>query len=569
MTKHRERRKMILQESVRILVTVLGINADKAIYSLDGETFPANLAPVALCHLLPCAKRPNNAIAVCTEQSAQSFEQLRRQLPDIRIDQLVISSDGGEAGTFLQEMFDVIPRDRPVELILDVTHGFRHLSFLVFVGGLYISEVRKNVRVVGAYYGARKQGEELVPLVSLTQLFELSDWFSALREFQNVGSTRGLEKCLRSRGEDHQEQRKRIDHLKRVGIAYQSALPLELGKEAAQLLVLQKQIRRALADLPGGKELADELLAALGHFRLEGSYSGEGWKSKVPLVADELCRQAELVDALLDQSNYSGALGLMREWLVSWLMLGDESSLDVWLERRGVQERRLGAYSQLKGNVKESLSDPQGILDLWKLVRDLRNALQHSGMRRDDVLSKRFYQDVTKIRKLWRKLVHPRPLARPALKFPADVACLLVTAMGKTSGSLYSAIRSVNPDRVLVVTSQELVTVAKEAAMKAGMSPEHLAFVALRDAKAGIEEKDQVVDRHDLLLASSERIVHCLTGGSTLTNFVAAELAERAENLNVPVRRIGLVDRRTREQQERDPYQLGDVLELRPKPRNH
>lgn len=553
-----------MEDPIKILVTVLGKQASEATYSLADEEFEAKLAPVALYHLLKPEQRPHKVLALCTPEADPTYKILEELLPNLEIQAVKVQGDA-EPEKFLQSLFDELP-DQPTELILDVTHGFRHMSFLCFLSALLLSEIRSSLQVVGAFYGAFKGPGEVAPLLNLDSLLEFSEWYSALRELQAVGSTRSLERCLESRLSKNQEQKKFTESLRQVGVAYQSALPLELGKHSCDLLAREKAVKKMLDNLPGGGELSQKILQALGRFAFKNELAtGQEWKKTVPLNETELRRQADLIDALLDQANYSAAFALMREWIVSWLILGQEESCGDWLNSRSRAEDQLGAFSNLEPTVKAKLEDPGKILDLWKEVSDLRNALQHSGMRKQDVLEKNFTSRVDKIKEGWQKLVDPQPLPKPQLQLPRSIKRLMVTAMGETPGSLYSALYHLKPDKALVVTDKKFKKLALQAAKQARFPVKKLIFLLLDDATGGLEQKDKLIDNYDLDLAKAEEVVHCLTGGSTLTNFISAELADRARSMNVKVETFGLVDRRTREEQKENPYQLGQLLELKKK----
>ena len=49
-----------------------------------------------------------------------------------------------------------------------------------------------------------------------------------------------------------------------------------------------------------------------------------------------------------------------------------------------------------------------------------------------------------------------------------------------------------------------------------------------------------------------------VTGGTTLMGLAAEELAATARSLACPVRRFGLIDRRTPERQIAEPYRIGE-----------
>jgi hypothetical protein len=63
------------------------------------------------------------------------------------------------------------------------------------------------------------------------------------------------------------------------------------------------------------------------------------------------------------------------------------------------------------------------------------------------------------------------------------------------------------------------------------------------------------------LLEASEVIVN-LTGGTTALQYLAERLADEALRLGTTVCRVAVMDRRSREEQQRDPFQLGEIAWL-------
>ena len=73
------------------------------------------------------------------------------------------------------------------EVYIDITHGFRHLPFLVLLSALYIKEVKK-AEIKKIYYGALEMTEDnITPVINLDGLLQVSDWVRALAIFDNSG----------------------------------------------------------------------------------------------------------------------------------------------------------------------------------------------------------------------------------------------------------------------------------------------------------------------------------------------------------------------------------------------
>ena len=162
-----------------VLLTVLGRNPRLARYTLDGREIESRLAPVALFDFLPEEERPDRILAVCTPEAKQESWPLLEQALKGRCQVERVDVPSGETQedivTYLKEVADAISGD--VELTVDVTHGFRHFSFLVYIVVFYLNALR-NVRVRGAWYGLLKS-DCPSPFLDLRPLLDLPDWIYA------------------------------------------------------------------------------------------------------------------------------------------------------------------------------------------------------------------------------------------------------------------------------------------------------------------------------------------------------------------------------------------------------
>jgi CRISPR-associated Csx2 family protein len=79
------------------------------------------------------------------------------------------------------------------EIIIDITHSFRHIPLIFMNAMMYLSAFRKNVSIAGIYYGAfemkkdRKQSEEPAPVLDLSATWEMIQYFHAARDFKEFG----------------------------------------------------------------------------------------------------------------------------------------------------------------------------------------------------------------------------------------------------------------------------------------------------------------------------------------------------------------------------------------------
>lgn len=556
-----------------VLLTVLGTTPRPACYTLEDRRVEAALAPLALVELLD--ERPDRVLAICTSAAeAASLPLLREGLQD-RIPVATVPVPDGLAqediSVFLGRVVAAVPRSECLDLTVDVTHGFRHFSFLTYIAVLYLSALR-GVRIRGAYYGLLNPGGD-GPFLDLRPLLDLPRWMHALRVLADTGSAMPMARILEERPSP--ASRNLARDLARLSESYLAGLPLELGLQARKLRIDgMKPLKRLLERehrLPLASELVQNLGQLLEPFALEPQTSGEGWKGLIALSTEELERQARVLDDLLDRENTASALGLLNEWTVSWvaLHLGFEKG---WLDFHGVRRRAGSLLGALRAagedaEMRHLLTEEQCALGrFWGTLCELRNSFHHHGMRRQVVVGNedvaRKLQSVTDY---WRGTLRKQPDVRVEFQ-NAPSHRVLISPLGNRPGVLFSALEvcraaGLEPSLCIVLCSAASEPGIGEACDRAGYSG---AVTRLRfeDPYGGRSEIVQFVKEARRFLIGASEVVVNITGGTTLMGLAADELASAARNLASPVRRFGLIDRRSAEDQASDPYRAGEPLWL-------
>ena len=573
-----------------LLLTVLGTNPHAACYSLGDREVEAPLAPVALFELLPHTKRPDLVLALCTSQAKQeSWPLLERALGDrCRVEVVDVADGDTQPGVddYLTRVTDAVPQD--VDLTVDVTHGYRHFSFLTYAAVLYLAALR-GIRVRDAYYGllrpptrptsrdeppneSRPRPDGPNPFLDLRPLLELPRWLHALETLRETGSTVPLASLLRA-GPPDQSAQKVSGGLSRLSEAYLSGLPLELGHQADLLLRQQslKPLKRLLQrdhNLPLAGELVGRIKDMVEPFALTTPTSGSGWKRQVALSETELKRQAEIIDDLLHHGNIATTLGLLNEWTVSWVVWRRGRERE-WLDYQNV---RRGAGNFLDAiaavgrdpDLRNVLTDEQRTLGVfWSNLRELRNAYAHHGMRPQDIVGNQKAKQLEHIRSFWATTLRGCPDLSLALG-ESPGGRVLVSPIGRRPGVLFSALetcrtdgRTGDPVMCVVICSHETEGFIAEAARRADYTGavEPLRLVDPYGGRPEIERLKKMARRH--FIGADEVLVN-VTGGTTLMGLAAEALATAARRLACPVRRFGLIDRRPPAQQDTEPYRPGE-----------
>ena len=568
-----------------VLLTVLGTNPRETRYVFRSKASAASLAPVALLDLLPDSEQPSHVLALCTPKAErESWTLLKDALGD-RYQTTLVSIPADvppeeQVNAYLEKVVEKVVEVVPCDagITVDVTHGFRHFSFLTYIAVLYLASLRR-IEVRGAYYGLlNRDGSS--PFLDLRPLLKLPGWIHALQVMDETGSTLPMAKVLKDglQGKSLNQARGIESDLIQLSQGYLSGLPLELGRQARRI---HEQHLNTLGKLltndhrlPLVKELLDrfdDILKPLA-FGDAPALGGEGWKGRIMLREHELQRQAQFIDELLKRKNMATALGLLSEWTISWVIwrMGyKEQWLDYSKGRRRAANL-LGAVRAISvgdhGDLKTTLT--QELLDLgayWQALSNLRNGYAHHGMRRQDLLNQaQNNNEMQKVLHYWQTLRH---CPRFSLSLGGDHGRILVSPIGMRPGVLFSALQICRtekgcgePARCLVICSQETQGKIAETMEKAAYSGdvEPLCLNPYGDFNE-VKRLERASRQH--FIGASEVVVN-VTGGTTLMGLAAEALASTARGLACPVRRFGLIDRRSPHEQDADPYKMGEEFWL-------
>ena len=184
----------------RVLLTILGVDPKPAEYARGEERQIARLAPVALFGLLPPAERPEVVVALCTEQARlKTLPELEAALSgkaEVLSADIPSGADAQDVDRFLRAMVTACEKHADSAVAVDVTHGYRHFSFLMYTGALYLAALGR-VTIDAIYYALLNAQPQLSPFFDLTPLPELPRWVHAIETLRETGSAKVVAKLLR------------------------------------------------------------------------------------------------------------------------------------------------------------------------------------------------------------------------------------------------------------------------------------------------------------------------------------------------------------------------------------
>lgn len=587
---------MTTQNKEHILLTSLGTRVfENTTYTWNKKEASADLSPLALMEIFDKLNLaiPDRFIAVVTKGAeTTTWPVFRDWVSDkYKVEPESISINDGRNSDEIRKILESVANPEYIqegaELTLDVTQGFRHFPFIFYALVLYLKSLR-GVKIRGVYYGMAEgiPPDAPKPIIDLQPLLELPEWFHAVRMFRDQGTTQPMADLLqplagvltREKGdlyrnkkpeaakqleEKAKQVKNSVDSLESYAFAYESALPLELEKASRGLIDSIRELPSI--DSPTLPPLVDELTKGIVNAAEESAFENpvpkRDWKQKIPLDKDELKRQARMIDLYLERGQLSLAVGLMREWVVSWAIWKSDkvNECNKWLDSRDVRtryERKLGAIG---ASVRNKVTMPQKHLEFSKfwdqLTDDLRNPLHHHGMRIQAYET--VPNSLKSVQTFWDQLKTEGLKATGGIDLPPLGGRLLISPQGRRPGVLFSALKVADPDTCLVICSDISADSTRDAACEAGFKG-HIEQIKLEDPLGGFSEIDIVAESAHGYLSYADEVRANITGGTTLMGVIVQRLVEDAQELSRPVRRFALIDRRQQEEQNSDPFQKSE-----------
>jgi hypothetical protein len=556
-------------DQIDVLITSLGSSAYSEVcycwHSTPPREYRTPYAPVALANFL----RPREVLALVTETAqAQNGAGLEAGLQKLGVRLRTVAIPDGISEAELWQLFERCEEgiERDATVVVDVTYGFRHLPIVLMACAAFLSSA-KDVSIHGAYYAVleAKDGDR-VPVLEVTPFFSLAEGAFAVRQFRRFGDAREVAAYLdRSNkaawmSKSGNEAYSRVTHgLRRVSMAMAGGLPLEVGLNASECL----DDLRVVLDERSADRMSLKLLGTVEDTikKIATDPTTRAGKKGLALSLVELDRQLGIAEfAIMTGAAHTACL-LLREWLVNRCLL-EAGKGDVWLDHRQGREpteRRLNALSFRVQTKHGGLTERQrDLVAMWDGLRKRRNELAHAGMQKDRVnldATARCCEDT--IRRCRDRLDTPSAWQ---LSVNAGGESVLVSPLGLSPGVLYTGLRRLAPDRVVLLTSEQAAVSVVPCCNAAGYPVGRITTLCgdpfeFRDVRAVVSNAVQQLDQ-------AARITVNVTGGTTALQYLAEAVGREAERLGIEVTRVALVDRRSAAAQQADPYTEGEVVRL-------
>lgn len=539
----------------------------------DGDPIRTCLAPVAVARALHL--RGAAATVVVTAKAKElRYADLARELQDAGLDPSPLAIPDGLSENELMQMVEgLFEAVQPGELLtVDVTLALRHLPFVYVAALVYLTSVHR-ADIEGIYYAASDlAGGGPAQIVNLGALYKLIQGFHALSAAHDHADLWPLVAMLRrevaglrvAASPDVSRERlerlgKARDGIERLAKSIAAGLPLEAGRDAANARDALSRLAEAEPTRSGATVLATSAALSLTDFADPWALSKPyDIKADVVLAPNEIRRQYRFAKWQADLGNTQIAALVMRELVVNVFLLGTGAAAR-WLDVQGTRqpaEDRLYRLTLAAKQHELSNTKLRALVKVWQSITDLRNNLAHVGMRKQEASG-----DGGKINKLLeacRDLVEG--LSPGAISLPVGVGSVLVSGLGLTPGALYSALRHIECADLVVVTSRQAVERLEELLRHSGKPDQAYTVVTMDDPFTGFREVRAKVREATPTLLGTDEVVINLTGGTTAIQYCVEAIARKAEALSIPTRRVAMVDRRSPEEQRRNPYVLGELV---------
>jgi len=553
-----------------ILLTTLGTSPNDANYGMDDRVYSAKLSPIALFNLLPETERFNRVVALCTEDALKaSFPVLRDSLPIPCVPKKIpLGMDDEELSEIVHTILHSIPGDS--ELTLDLTHGLRPVPFLFFTSCLYLQAL-KGVRIRNAWYGKLERGN-VGPFVDLSVLFHMVEWFQAVHSFKDMRNPEALVDKMKEISMSQPEEKGPnkffsdiVGTITDFTIFFGAGLPLELGRASASFQSKYTRMKEKFdafaISIPLAGDLMEEIASAAKPFGLSNQRSAGDWKQKLLLTSEEIHREVRLIEMYFEGGFYNNALGLLREFVITRSMLSAQQSND-WLDMdsRWLMEKKLGALMNYWKKNQDALPVEQGVLaSFWDELTQGRNDLHHHGMKRSNV---RVTERAERLRVKWISLKsHLDDNDFWNADFGGGSGGLLISPLGLSPGLLYSALCQVKPNALLAIASAQSIDLLQEVIERSGTQADIISLV-MKNPFQGFDEISGMIFTSQEALLGADEIICNATGGTTAMQYAIMRLSERASSLGRQVKWMAMVDNRPAEDQRKDPYVIGEMIDL-------
>ncbi len=375
---------------------------DETEYTWQGHSAICCYAMVASAQFVDA----DEAVILATAEAQQAHEQSLRQAMPEKTKTCFVRVPRGEKETELWEIFARVAEcvQPGEEIAFDVTHGLRSFPLVGLLAAAFLRS-GLNISLKAVLYGAYDVRDQSItpnrtPMFDLTPMLALLEWAAAADRFNRTGDSRYFASLLRRQQKalalQAQGQPERLEQVGNLGTLSgamtnisQSLALIRPYLAMQQIAQLQEQAEAALPVLAEA-EAAYPLHLLLN--TIMETYQPLALAEPAADLCQSLLTQRALIAWYAEREHWVQAVSLAREWLVSWIMfqLG-MTTLTVLSDRARVEgvvnseaEEFLTAKKSecaFQSVFLRNIPQVETVLGLWKALTEVRNDIDHAGMR--------------------------------------------------------------------------------------------------------------------------------------------------------------------------------------------
>ncbi len=421
-------------------------------------------------------------------------------------------------------------------IILDITHAFRYIPAVTMVILMYLKEAKK-VTIDHILYGLYTKDAPESPVKDLTELVELTEWLFAARLFRQYGISKELAQLVKERVADIYKNGTQPQKPKLLSGFSHQLQELSDSLQLGLMLDIRDNLHKFLNNYQGSinfiREIEDfipELAPLLTDMFKTYAALNVPDDKEFELSEEELEAERELLKFYLNTGNLGAALRLAKEYLINLVLHHKLDSTDP-LE---FEERRKAADL-----LSPCESRP------YSALQDARNFIAHFGFKKGGI------PGFTRIREDLEKLATSR-------------GHVLLTPLGLSKGMLYTLLKILEPDYTIVITSEQAALTIDEIAKKARYEKRRIKTFIVKDPYTGFNEIENLKRRVLNELRDFCVVTVNYTGGTSFLQYVVQTIADSTYPYQ-KITKIFTIDRRPPEEQNENPYVLGEVVEIKEK----
>jgi len=375
---------------------------------------------------------------------------------------------------------------------------------------------------------------------------QLTEWLYAARIFREYGYSKELGKLTDQRNRSIYANENLINKPTRLSSMRLSLQSLTDSLRLGSIKRVRENVRKFLAQVEKESTFSQEIHEYVPELELLMPSIIQRYKMidtglpSVTLNEKEIAAERELIKFYLDTQDTGMALRLAREYVIN-VLLYKEGLADFVFD-------------------KDKREEVSRFLDESDSLRKARNHIAHFGFNDLDNLT-----DVNTIAEHLKKLIDTdidelyNEIKKNKEALEAS-SYAVVSSLGLTEGALYTILNHYNPNLLIVVTSKEGEKILPNILEKTQFKGEcHV--VNVEDPHTGKDEIDRVSNEVTRYLEDTRKVVINLTGGTTLLNYMLLKAGNEARH-GKTIKTVIAVDKRTYEEQKRNPYVVGEVVEL-------